>query len=452
MNTENLIDGGRIYRAPLALILITALIVIPTIACDLGGGQGGSEPMVTIASPTSGAKLAVGQEVAVQASASDPKGIVRLELWANGALAGEVAEQPPQARVAATILWTPGAPGQYTLEVRAISAEQKPTASASLIVMVEQGGGTPPAPTATGAVQPTNTLVIQPTLAPGQPTPPCTPSVTAATDLNVRAGPGTNYQSVGKMAKGSTAQVTGRIADGTWWQIVLGGVQGWVAASYTTPSCVEKVPVVGPPAPPPTPTSVPAPTSTPSAAIDFRADSTKVKSGECTVLHWDVDNVKAVYVGDGKKETGVPGHGSTEVCPHRSTTYVLRVVRLDNQEERRELTVEVKEEPTPSPTTVSRISLSGSWSGGDYLMELQEALGCMKLPCAYGGTFTRVTAGTPEVGDIVEGQFDGKTLSFKVAFRGFVGPATTFSGTVNSSGTKISGKLSGVGTVAFSKQ
>jgi uncharacterized cupredoxin-like copper-binding protein len=333
------LTAGRISELPVALILVMVLIVTPFIACTVGG-LSGPVPLVTITSPASGATFTVGQEIVVQASATDPSGIVRLELWANGVLVGGMTDQSPQGTLSAAIRWVPGAPGQYTLEVRAINVEQRPTASASVIVIVEQGPGPLPTPTATLVIQPTNTLVIQPTLPPGQPTPtPCSPSITSNTELNVRAGPGTNYQAIGTMRKGDVAQVTGRNADSTWWQIVFSGAQGWVSVGYTTPNCVENVPVVGPPAPPPTPT--------PSAAINFRADRTTLNAGECTTVRWDVDNVQAVFYNDGSGDQGVGGHDARTVCPTVTTIYYLKVVRLDGSTVVQQLTIIVAGIPGP---------------------------------------------------------------------------------------------------------
>ena len=64
--------------------------------------------------------------------------------------------------------------------------------------------------------------------------------------------------------------------------------------------------------------------------INFRADETDVDKHHCTVLRWDVDNVKEVHLSDGDNEAGVDGHGSLQICPKRTTTYVLKVVLPDN--------------------------------------------------------------------------------------------------------------------------
>ncbi len=88
---------------------------------------------------------------------------------------------------------------------------------------------------------------------------------------------------------------------------------------------------------PPTPT--PKPTSPPANApvVDFRADATTIPAGGCTWLRWDVENVREVYL-DGE---GVVGHGSRQVCPTATTTYRLKIIRLDGGVEIYEVTVKV---------------------------------------------------------------------------------------------------------------
>lgn len=106
---------------------------------------------------------------------------------------------------------------------------------------------------------------------PIEPTPtlvPPAPSVARLTvnvnALNVRRGPGTNYDVVGVMLLGQEAEIVGRNADATWWQIKFPGVKegtGWTSAAFVTAENIGNVPVVvappPPPPPPPTPTPVP---------------------------------------------------------------------------------------------------------------------------------------------------------------------------------------------------
>jgi hypothetical protein len=62
------------------------------------------------------------------------------------------------------------------------------------------------------------------------------------------------------------------------------------------------------------------------ASVQFWADAHTLSNGECTWLHWQVDDVREVYL-DGE---GVAGHDQRQVCPTATTRYELRVVRLDS--------------------------------------------------------------------------------------------------------------------------
>jgi hypothetical protein len=97
--------------------------------------------------------------------------------------------------------------------------------------------------------------------------------------------------------------------------------------------------------PPPTLTNVPPPTVTlpapppPSGppSIDFWTNKAVLPNGECTELHWAVENVREVYL-DGD---GVAGHGEKEVCPDDDTTYTLHVVKTDGSTEDEQITISV---------------------------------------------------------------------------------------------------------------
>lgn len=119
----------------------------------------------------------------------------------------------------------------------------------------------------------------QPTTAPEQvepPTPEPTATVVQAAEvvinspMNVRGGPGTNYNVIGAANQGDRYPVTGKNNDGSWWQIGFNGQQGWVFADLVTAQNVQAV-AIAPniPAPPPTaipqPTAVPQPTNPPEA-------------------------------------------------------------------------------------------------------------------------------------------------------------------------------------------
>jgi len=109
---------------------------------------------------------------------------------------------------------------------------------------------------------------IPPTATPMPPTAtltptPITPQVLAATTVNLRSGPGTNYPLVGTLTANSSATIIGRDAKGTWWQIQLAdGKMAWVATSVVKATHIDQVPIVQAP-PPPTPAQPPTATRPP---------------------------------------------------------------------------------------------------------------------------------------------------------------------------------------------
>lgn len=131
-----------------------------------------------------------------------------------------------------------------------------------------------PSPTPTVAASPTNAASPTPTATPQ----PGAPLATTTTDLNVRGGPSTAYAVLGLLKAGQAAEITGRSADGEWWQIKFSGVageRGWLAAKYVAAQNTGNVPVVqAPPLPtaaPPTATPVP-PTPTPLVITDWQGE------------------------------------------------------------------------------------------------------------------------------------------------------------------------------------
>ena len=64
--------------------------------------------------------------------------------------------------------------------------------------------------------------------------------------MNVRDGPGTEYDRIGGATAGEEYTITGKSADGAWWQIDFGGQTGWINAPFVTATDAENVPVVIP--------------------------------------------------------------------------------------------------------------------------------------------------------------------------------------------------------------
>lgn len=87
----------------------------------------------------------------------------------------------------------------------------------------------------------------------------------------------------------------------------------------------------------PTPTDTPPlPTPMPEPVVLFWLDSDRVSAGNCTTIHWDVQNVNALFFDD----IGVQGQESRQLCPSQSQTYTLRAAYFGG-EIIRQLTLEL---------------------------------------------------------------------------------------------------------------
>ena len=140
-----------------------------------------------------------------------------------------------------------------------------------------------PLPTLTASATPEPTFTPSPTLTPTatpSPTPsltatPLTPLISVSVPTNCRIGPGKDYEMVGALLVGETAQVYGRTAQGTYWYIRNPDSPGgfcWVWGEYATLSGLSAALPVYTPPPTPTPpdTATPAPAFEASyAAMDY---------------------------------------------------------------------------------------------------------------------------------------------------------------------------------------
>lgn len=356
-----LLWGGLLALLILVLAIVGAAILL------LGSGRANtidSVPVVIITSPVSGSQFRVGQRIFVQVTATDLEGITRLELWSAGQKVDEAVSPiaAGQSPFTDNLTWTPQVEGSYTLEVRAFNALDVQSAPTTVAVTVA----------AAADAQPTATPTV--TALPDGP-----PSATVRTDLNVRAGPGTQYDIIGALPANVTVPVLGQTEDGSWWFIEYPSGpdrRGWIAAEFAPANTNTTVPIVNTPTPVPTetptptltvtptetPTSVPAtatptnppPTATPTATatpdnnltISFTAEPTTIIAGQCTTFSWKVSNVLAVYFND----DGVAGDDNgqpvvRQECPTETRTYRLRVVKLDNQEEFQDITITVVPRP-----------------------------------------------------------------------------------------------------------
>jgi uncharacterized protein YraI len=345
----------------IALILVVVIIAAVTayyLTQDRGAGVAGI-PTVVITAPAANSQVPINVPVIVGATASDPSGVKRMELWVSNIKTADAVSpvDQGQATLTASFQWTPPAPGSYTLEVKAFNSQGQvsPPTTVTVTAVGEAGAGTP-----------------TPSLTPATPTAtvPSNPSLTTKTDLNVRSGPGIQYDLLGLLPAGVTVEIIGRDETRQWWQIrfspAADGI-GWVAAdpAFSTTANVDSVAVAqAPPTPtgtptptntvipstntptittiPPTltptgtPTFTPTPTGQPTT-IDFNVSPTNIEGGECVNITWSVSGVREVYF----EEQGAAGSANITDCPKESKTYDFRVIRLDGSEYREEIRVEV---------------------------------------------------------------------------------------------------------------
>lgn len=73
------------------------------------------------------------------------------------------------------------------------------------------------------------------------------PALSSAIVVNIRAGPGTNFAIIGKLAPEQQATVVGVSPDGAWWAILVLSAQdqrGWISSEYATVDNSADVPVI----------------------------------------------------------------------------------------------------------------------------------------------------------------------------------------------------------------
>lgn len=98
---------------------------------------------------------------------------------------------------------------------------------------------------------------------------PSGPMVIAPDQVNVRSGPGTNYDRIGVMTAGQRLPALGRSPGGDWIQIVYPGVPGNVGWVYAYNVSLEGAGILTVIEPPPLPTARATATIDPTLAAQF---------------------------------------------------------------------------------------------------------------------------------------------------------------------------------------
>lgn len=247
------------------MFILSGALCMASLGCNLSLAVPDSvpaRPSVVFVAPEKDSRIAEGATIQLAARAEDPLGIgiARIDFAVDGlALGSQPAPEgtPPQTFLALQI-WGALKPGKHQLTVSAFRADK----DATLIQTVDSVVEVVPAASLSPATLPasasaTPLLVVSPTDSPTRivpttltPTSPATQAATAPVTppiasvpqakvitafLNVRTGPGTNYDSVGQVKAGDILQVLGRNDDLKWIAIQgpNGTLRGWIVNNPT---------------------------------------------------------------------------------------------------------------------------------------------------------------------------------------------------------------------------
>ncbi len=244
----------------------TAVIVVPDSGTDeTETGSQGTQPVASPEADTQSITLsatsgAPGTTVTVSGTGWPPGSRVTISL---------VPTDPPIYTVNSAVV---DENGNFSVDI-IIPTDPRWLSESPVPVLVQLDDGTRSAQALLTIISPTDGPPLTPIkvidVRPVEPTPtlvPPAPSVARLTvnvnALNVRRGSGTNYAVIGVMLLGQQAEIIGRNADGTWWQIKFPGAKagvGWVSAAYVTAENIGNIPIVNPPPPPPPPPPTPTP-------------------------------------------------------------------------------------------------------------------------------------------------------------------------------------------------
>ncbi|MFN8465917.1 MAG: protein kinase [Caldilineaceae bacterium] len=176
-------------------------------------------------------------------------------------------------------------PSPTAMPVIATSLQASPTSTQT---------NTPLPPTATPVPTKSRPTDVPTATITPQPTP--MPQVTTNDIVNIRNGPGTNYDLAGSAQAGETFRITGKNPGGDWWQIDYNGLLGWIFGQLVTATNTNGVPVAQNIPDPPTPAPVPAtdtPALQPTAAAQAFPTSPPSTEGD-TITCWTGDDTKEI--------------------------------------------------------------------------------------------------------------------------------------------------------------
>jgi len=275
-------------------------IVCLLISIVLWGCAAASQgPQAWIDYPLNNASLPLAP-LSLLAHASHTEGVASIEFYVNGDEINTVGVGGSKLEDA-TVEWNPPQPGRYRLEVRGVDGAGNAGSLAAAVITV---GESPRATTVTPSPVETTTITVtptgtsdtptvtitatgtQPTITntPQTPQPPIEPIAIADINANCRYGPSTLFEVYAYLLQGQQANITGRLADNSWFLVIPPGSSSscYVSASVVTvQGDLGTVPVVQPPEEPITDTptftpTTPAPDTTPPTIVGTNLDPNQI--------------------------------------------------------------------------------------------------------------------------------------------------------------------------------
>lgn len=231
---------GSIALLTVAIVVVLAAIaLIPSLFSKPPAGV----PTVEIKAPHIGSQVRVGEEVIVEAVASDANGVTRVELLVNGQLVTAVKspDSRGQTPFSVKLPWTPSKQGSHALEVRAYNAANQqnvPTSVSVQAVPIIKKTGAEGEPTAATQAAPST----------GGEVSSDQPVGTITTQTDVYRKPDAGSDKLGTLSQGEQVNVTGGRSATSWWQIVYpagSDQRGWVpGASMSIGGDVGSIPQI----------------------------------------------------------------------------------------------------------------------------------------------------------------------------------------------------------------
>lgn len=224
--------AGNILRRTF-LLSVTLLCL----GCNLLDSD--SRPTAFISQPADGSTVRTGREVEILSTASDDTGVVRIDLYVNDELiATDTPPQDiPQLSYSVVQRWVPPAPGTVLIQVLAYDERGQRSAPAAVEITAVGPALARAAPTSTPL--PTATPLPAAATTPS-PAATATPEMTvtgtvSVQGLNVRAGPGTDFDILTTIPRDTAVLGMARTDDGEWARVRLADERvGWVAATFVS--------------------------------------------------------------------------------------------------------------------------------------------------------------------------------------------------------------------------